>query len=102
MIYFINWREVLLAGVGRTLIQNISLSRPVRPSSVNSLGTTEEESTRKADETIEKGTSAAGVGWPQTRQRSLEIYSLLGITSSLDGVLCFSRLSSASVFERAV
>lgn len=104
VIYFINWREVVsaAAGVGRTLIQNISLPRPVLPSSVNSLGRTEEESTRKADETIEKGTSA-GVGWHQTtRQRSLEIYSLLGITSSLDGVLCFSRLSSASVFERAV
>lgn len=103
VIYFINWREVVsAAGVGRTLIQNISLSRPVLPSSVNSLGTTEEESTRKAGETIEKGTSA-GLGWHQTtRQRSLEIYSLLGITSSLDGVPCFSRLSSASVFERAV
>lgn len=69
MIYFINWREFVSAGVGRTLIQNISLSRPVRPSSVNSLGTTEEESTRKADETIEKGTSAAGVGWHGLRRR---------------------------------
>lgn len=66
---FYQLEGVCVGGVGRTLIQNISLSRPVRPSSVNSLGTTEEESTRKADETIEKGTSAAGVGWHGLRRR---------------------------------